>query len=135
MEVLYWFLMNVEVKDYICQGSICQFYQLDQCHKDHPYLVPYCSVQMLDQQKFFTLVGYWSGVGSLRVSKQGGYINGCDSCMLRPACPTWDTKCVNYRYWNSVYTISIENIHEAVQLLMHPNAESPCRSRKRKRVI
>jgi len=40
-EVLYWPLMNAEVKDFISKCSICQSHKLDQCREDmQPYPVP-----------------------------------------------------------------------------------------------
>jgi len=40
-EVLYWPLMNAEVKDFISKCTICQSHKPDQCHEDmQPYPVP-----------------------------------------------------------------------------------------------
>ena len=40
-EVLYWPLMNSEVKDFVSKCSICQSYQPDQCREElQPYPIP-----------------------------------------------------------------------------------------------
>ena len=68
-EVLYWPLMNSEVKDFVSKCSICQSYKPDQCREElQPYPISSRPWSMLGadffdlgQKQFFLLVEYWSG--------------------------------------------------------------------------
>ena len=87
-EVLYWPLMNSEVKDFVSKCSICQSYKADQCREElQPYPIPSRPWSMLGadffdlgQQQFFLLVDYWSGffeVQEVKVATSSSVIAVC----------------------------------------------------------
>ncbi|KAL9978343.1 hypothetical protein ACROYT_G015844 [Oculina patagonica] len=97
-EVLYWPLMNAEVKDFISKCSICQSHKPDQCREDmQPYPVPPRPWSMLaadlfelGQQQFFLLVDYWSGffeVQELKVATSASVIAACKVQFSRHGIP------------------------------------------------
>ena len=97
-EVLYWPLMNVEVKDFISKCSICQSHEPDQCREDmQPYPVPPRPWSMLaadlfelGQQQFFLLVDYWSRffeVQEVKVATSTSVIAACKVQFSRHGIP------------------------------------------------
>lgn len=97
-EVLYWPLMNAEVKDFISKCSVCQSHKPVQCREDmQPYPVPPRPWSMLaadlfelGQQQFFLLVDYWSGyfeVQEVRVATSGSVIAACKVQFSRHGIP------------------------------------------------
>lgn len=97
-EVLYWPLMNAEVKDFISKCSVCQSYKPDQCREDmHPYPVPSRPWSMvvadlfeLGNQQFFILVNYWSGffeVQEVKVATSASVIAACKVQFSRHGIP------------------------------------------------
>ena len=97
-EVLYWPLMNSEVKDFVSKCSICQSYQPDQCREElQPYPIPSRPWSMLGadffdlgQQHFFVLVDYWSGffeVQEVKVATSASVIAACKVQFARHGIP------------------------------------------------
>ena len=97
-EVLYWRLMNAEVKDFISKCSVCQSCKPDQCRKDmHPYPVlsrPWSMLAAdlfeLGNQQFFILVDYWSGffeVQEVKVATSSSVIAACKVQFSRHGIP------------------------------------------------
>lgn len=97
-EVLYWPLMNAEVKDFISKCSICQSHKPDQCREDmQSYPVPPRTWSMLaadlfelGQQQFFLLVNYWSGffkVQEVKVATSASVIAACKVQFSRHGIP------------------------------------------------
>ena len=97
-EVLYWPLMNSEVKDFVSKCSICQSYKPDQCHEElQPYPIPSRPWSMLGadffylgQQQFFLLVDYWSGffeVQEVKVATSASVIAVCKVQFARHGIP------------------------------------------------
>ena len=97
-EVLYWPLMNSEVKDFVSKCSICQSYKPDQCREElQPYPIPSRPWSMLGadffylgQQQFFVLVDYWSGffeVQEVKVASSASVIAVCKVQFARHGIP------------------------------------------------
>lgn len=97
-EVLYWPLMNAEVKDFISKCPVCQSYKPDQCREDmHPYPVPSRPWSMLaadlfelGNQQFIILVDYWSGffeVQEVKVATSASVIAACKVQFSRHGIP------------------------------------------------
>ena len=97
-EVLYWPLMNSEVKDFVSKCSICQSYKPDQCREElQPYPIPSRPWSMLGadffdlgQQQFFIVVDYWSGffeVQEVKVASSASVIAVCKVQFARHGIP------------------------------------------------
>ena len=90
-EVLYWPLMNTEVKDFITKCSICQAQKPDQCRKPmQPYPVPPrpwsilgADMFELGQQQFFILVDYWSGFFEVQEVKEARSLRIITACKVQ----------------------------------------------------
>ena len=97
-EVLYWPLMNSEVKDFVSKCSICQSYKPDQCREElQPYPISSRPWSMLGadffdlgQKQFFLLVEYWSGffeVQEVKVATSASVIAVCKVQFARHGIP------------------------------------------------
>ena len=93
-EVLYWPLMNAEVKDFITKCSVCPAQKPDQCRKPmqhypvppQPWSILGADMFELRHQQFFILVDYWSGFFEVQEVKEAmsmRIITACNVQFLR----------------------------------------------------